>query len=457
MMFTRRSKDPSASLNALKVSSDATLTTSRIDRLLADADTEAEFTIGWVRIAAGLSLFAGGLFVSSGIGSLSLDPFAERSAFAALLSVSAFVALSAMSLLLISRRLFRPWMSFLLVGGDTVILGLALIVSLEDHALRGNWIAAMPVAWAAPLVLTVSALRYRATVQLCFAAFLTVGFFAVAYGLGFEPFLEANDVGASSPTSDAVARLFSLPPYLMRGLLFVMLGLTTVLTMSRARRLLLRAVGETVHGANLARFLPLEIASLVGTGGIVALREGRRQQATIMFVDIRGFTALAEDMDPARLSIFVSSFRRRVMDAAVAHDAVVDKFIGDGALLVFGIPEPRTDDSARAIACAHHILASVQRWNSNRRFNPPVRVGIGLHSGVVYFGLLGDDRRLEFTVLGDVVNVAARIEQATKEFNVPLLASTAVVEEAGQRSDWREITHEPLRGRGHVLGLLAPR
>jgi adenylate cyclase len=329
---------------------------------------------------------------------------------------------------------------------------------LEGLALGGNWIAAMPVAWAAPLMLTLGALRYRPTVQLCITALLTIGFFAVAYSLGFHPTLTNAQAGAATATtSDTVARLFSLPPYLIRGLFLILIGLTTALVMVRARRLLVRAVSETVHRGNVARFLPKEVASLVIKDGIMASREGRRQRATIMFVDIRDFTALAEGMDPARLSVLVSSFRRRVMDAAAAHGAIVDKFVGDGALLVFGVPEPRSDDSARAIACARQLLASIRCWNAKQQFDSPLRVGIGIHSGVVYFGVIGDERRLEFTVLGDVVNVAARIEQATKQFDVPLLASSTVVTEADQLGDWQEMSHEPLRGRAQHLAVFAPR
>ena len=87
---------------------------------------------------------------------------------------------------------------------------------------------------------------------------------------------------------------------------------------------------------------------------------------------------------------------------------------------------------------------------------PPVRVGIGVHSGDVYCGLVGDDTRLEFTVLGDTVNVAARLEQATKRFDVTLLASQPVVEAAGEEGLWRFVTDEPLRGSSNALAILAP-
>lgn len=428
-----------------------------IDRLLIEAEIEAEYTIGWVRIAAGLTLFAGGLF-ASGYSSLLQEHFLRKSTLVALLSVGAFLALGITSLLLVVRHWFKPWMAFALVAGDAAILALSLLAGLESRDLGGNWIAALPVVWAAPLVLTVGALRYRPAVQLWITALLTIGFVVVASSLGFRPFLATAEAGASSAEmSEAIARLFSLPPYLMRGVMLILIGLTTALVMVRARRLLVRAVSETVHRANLARFLPEEIAPLVGRNGVMSSRRGRRQQATIMFVDIREFTAFAEEMDPTTLSIFISAYRRRVMHAAEASGGVVDKFIGDGALVVFGVPEPRQDDSARAIACARHLLALVQRWNAKRQFDPPIRVGIGIHSGVVYCGVIGDERRLEFTVLGDVVNVAARIEQATKQFDVPLLASAIVVAEAGQQSEWQEMSREPLRGRDQHLAVLAPR
>jgi adenylate cyclase len=175
-----------------------------------------------------------------------------------------------------------------------------------------------------------------------------------------------------------------------------------------------------------------------------AWRSGRRQEVTVVFVDLRDSTALAEHMDPARVSIFVSAFRRRVMQAAQAHGGIVDKFIGDGALLIFGVPEPEPDDAKRAIGCAKEIVRLIARWNAKRHLHPPVRVGIGLHT------------RLEFTVLGDVVNVAARIEQATKRFAVPLLASDATIARAGESSEWREVSREAPRGRSGEILLLTP-
>jgi adenylate cyclase len=423
-----------------------------VDKLLQESETDAEYTIGWVRIAIGLALLASGFLVASGT-----DHLPHRAPFSALITLGAFLALGITSFLLSVRRWFRPWMAFVLVAGDAMILGASLFFSLEANGLGGNWVAAMPTVWAVPLLLAVGALRYRPVVQVWATAVMMIAVVGVALALGFRPVPAGLDIPPIPRELEAgIGLLFSLPPYLMRAVMLSLVGLATALVMVRSRRLLVRAVSETARRANLARFLPAEVAPLVGENEVASWRQGRRQQAAILFIDIRQFTAHAEKMDPARLSIFVSSFRRRVMRAARTYGGVVDKFIGDGALLVFGVPEPQSDDCARAIACAHKLLALLDRWNIKRGFDPPVRVGIGIHAGEVYFGLVGDDRRLEFTVLGDVVNVAAKIEQATKRFDAALLASEAVVMRAGQPSEWQAVGREPLGGRGEDLVILAP-
>ena len=215
------------------------------------------------------------------------------------------------------------------------------------------------------------------------------------------------------------------------------------------------AIRDTERRAALARFLPEEVVPQVAAGD-AGLREGRRQIASILFLDLRDSTALAERLDPKRLLIFITSFRRRIVAAARAHGGVVDKFIGDGALIVFGVPEVRPDDAARALACARRLDELVGRWNAKRRFDPPLRIGIGIHRGEILYGIVGDASRLELTVLGDAVNVAARLEQATKRWDTPILASAAVVEAAGAADRWYVVSDEPLPGRGERLPFLAP-
>ena len=119
------------------------------------------------------------------------------------------------------------------------------------------------------------------------------------------------------------------------------------------RSLLQSAIDETRRRANLARYLPAEIAE----SGLTALREGRRQAVAVMFVDMRGFTRRAETLDPAATGRLLADFRRFVVAAATRYAGVVDKFVGDSAMLVFGLPSPRPDDARRALNCALALLA----------------------------------------------------------------------------------------------------
>jgi adenylate cyclase len=248
---------------------------------------------------------------------------------------------------------------------------------------------------------------------------------------------------------------FGAPPNVVRIIMIASAAFVLVLVARRGRRLLEQAVHETTSRLSLTRFVPRELAPLLAQPGMAELSAGRRQTVAIVFVDMRGSTARAEHTDPERFAVFMSSFRRRVMGAARAHGGMVDKFIGDGALIVFGVPDPAPDDAERAFACADMLVDLIARWNDKHDVRPPVAVGIGVHVGEVFCGLVGDLERLEFTVLGDPVNVAARLEKATKEHGTPILATAEAVAAAGV--DWREVAVERLPGRTEPVRLMAPR
>jgi len=216
------------------------------------------------------------------------------------------------------------------------------------------------------------------------------------------------------------------------------------------------AVREAGRRASLARFLPEELSDRLADEDD-SLRAGRRQDAAVAFVDMRGSTTLAENLDPHELSVFLTSFRRRVMRIARLRGGVVDKFLGDGALVVFGLPEPRPDDAARALAFARDLVEVIARWNVKEEGHPAVRIGVGIHYGDLFCGIIGEDMRLEFTVLGDTVNVAARLEQATKAHGVPILVSEAARRAAGTDVGlWREVSRVPLRGRTEAMAYFTP-
>ena len=240
----------------------------------------------------------------------------------------------------------------------------------------------------------------------------------------------------------AAMQTIGLATAISTGISLVLMGLVA-----------LAALAEVRKRGRLARFLPVEIASRLADGDS-GLARGRSGPATIAFIDIRGSTALAETLAPAAVSALLNRFRGAVSAAAARHDGMVDKFIGDGALVVFGALDADAAAPARGLAFASELLARLAPEAGDAH---PFRIGIGLHHGEVFCGVVGDADRQEFTVLGDTVNIAARIEEATKHHATELLVSDAVLDAAGvDRGDWCRISCAPLRGRQEATSLWAP-
>lgn len=176
----------------------------------------------------------------------------------------------------------------------------------------------------------------------------------------------------------------------------------------------------------LARFFsPAIVAELQNAAALPALT---LRDAAIMFVDLRGFTRLSESTRPEELAGLLSEYRTIVSSAIFAHGGTVDKFIGDGVMAVFGFPRPAPDDRQRAIACAVETATMLTAWHEERARAglPAPRFGIGIHAGEVFGGVLSGGCHDEFTVFGDAVNVAERLEGMSKMLDATVVASERV-------------------------------
>jgi PAS domain S-box-containing protein len=174
--------------------------------------------------------------------------------------------------------------------------------------------------------------------------------------------------------------------------------------------------------------------------------------ATIMFVDIRDFTALTEELDPRDAVSTLNHFFEVAVPVIVEHGGHVDKFIGDGLLAVFGLESDDHGDADRALRAALELARLV-----SRDFEGAIEVGIGLHTGKVVAGNVGGGGRLDFTVIGDVVNTAARIEAATRSTGDPILISEAMrmqLREAELKAIERPSV--PIKGKRESMRLFAP-
>lgn len=153
--------------------------------------------------------------------------------------------------------------------------------------------------------------------------------------------------------------------------------------------------------------------------------EGEMREACVMFLDIRGFSRIAADKTPHEVMLYLNTLFGELIDVVNRHRGIVNKFLGDGFMAVFGAPAEDAQRVPHALHAAREILARVEALNQAGRI-PPTQVGIGLHAGQLVTGNVGTSQRKEYTLVGETVNLASRIEQATKDFDARLLVSGAV-------------------------------
>jgi adenylate cyclase len=154
------------------------------------------------------------------------------------------------------------------------------------------------------------------------------------------------------------------------------------------------------------------------------------RRVAVMFVDFRSFTAGARERTPQEVVDRLDGAFAILVDILDRHGGIVNKFLGDGFLALFGAPIAAADAAQHAVAAAREMLAANDRVNSATSW--PLRIGIGIHLGEVVAGNIGSPRRKEYTVIGDTVNFASRLESLNKDFNSQLLISSAVCEALGE-------------------------
>lgn len=419
--------------------------------LFAEAEIRAEATVAKLRAVVAAVLLAGVVVVILRPALAEPDPALMPSVLTALGSSGAFLLHGGLTLTVVRSGRFRRWMGWVFATVDVALVTGSVWLGLAVTDLAGGWLIAIPSLWVAPLILGFGALRYNPWIQ-AWVTILLVGALAVLAALAGP-----GPVPAGGPPP---AMLAEPAPNVMRLIMLALAGGVLVVAAWRARVLLSRAFDEVRRRHNLTRFLPPQLAGRLAEQGLAEITRGTRRTAAVMFVDIRGFTRRAEAMEPEAVSVFLGEFRRRVTACADGHHGVVDKFIGDAALIVFGAPIPSAAAAADALACARALLAEADGWSEAlvAEGRAPVAIGIGLHHGEVFCGAVGTAERLEFTVLGDVVNVAARLQDECKRTGLSLVASRELLEAAGEAPvGWVAMAPHPVRGRDGNLTLFGQR
>lgn len=212
--------------------------------------------------------------------------------------------------------------------------------------------------------------------------------------------------------------------------LLLMTGLLALLVL-RSRRLVIRQAAAARERTNLARYFPPTIVDQLAELD-EPLGPVRAQPVAVLFADIVGFTRYAEREQPGQVVAMLRAFHTRMERAVFDHGGTLDKFLGDGVMATFGTPNPGPRDAVNALACARTMLADIEAWNGERvrAGAAAIKLSVGIHYGNVILGDVGSERRLEFAVLGDVVNVASRLEELTRTIPCRVVASDALVQAA---------------------------
>ena len=192
---------------------------------------------------------------------------------------------------------------------------------------------------------------------------------------------------------------------------------------------------------NLERFFAPDVAATIAAAGSPLGTGGERRTVTVLFSDIRGFTGLAEGLPPERVAGILNEYFTIMAEIIFGHGGTLDKFLGDGLLAVWGAPLDTPDDASRAVAAARAMREAVAGLNASwaQAGHPTLGVGLGLARGEVFAGRIGSDHRLDYTVIGDAVNLAARLCDLapagaillTEEVRRELPAPAALEEEQG--------------------------
>lgn len=202
-----------------------------------------------------------------------------------------------------------------------------------------------------------------------------------------------------------------------------------------------------------SRYVTKQVADEILRNPDVISLGGKRQEVTILFADIRAFSAFSESHEPEEVISHLNEYLSAMVDVIFEHEGTLDKYIGDAIMVVYGSPLPHEDDALRAVRTALDMkerLAGLNRkWKLEGKTQ--LKVGIGVNTGDVIAGNIGDIRRMEYTVIGDNVNLASRVESLTKEYNCDIIISESVYEKVQGKIDTKKLGVATVKGKSRPV------
>ena len=388
----------------------------RVRIAIRDQQDRSEILIGWLQLS--VVVVFGGLYL------VSPKTFGEDIDFAPVpWALSIYLVLTVIRLVWAHQTRLPDWSLALSVVFDMMLL-MVLIWSFHlQYDQPPSFYLKAPTLLYVFIFIALRALRFEARFVLLSGVVAAIGWagmiFYVTHANPEDTMITRDYVMYMTSNSILLGAEFDK--------IISILTVTIIIAVAlyRARSLLIRSVTEQLASRELSRFFAPEIAERIkgAERGITAgMAEAR--DAAILNVDMRGFTALTHTHDPEEVMQVLADYQRQMVPVIQKHGGSIDKFLGDGIMATFGAAQPSATYAADALRAIDEICEVATRWQSDGaasgRPAPPINAAAA--TGRILFGAVGDESRLEYTVIGDAVNLSAKLEKQNKVTGVRALA-----------------------------------
>jgi len=410
----------------------------RVRYRVRQQQNQSEILIGWVQL--GVVLTFGVLYA------IAPKTFAEDAAFEPVpWALSAYLGFTVIRLLLAyQKRLTDPILYLSIVVDMTLLYGLIWSFHIQ-YVQPPSFYLKVPTLLYVFIFVALRTLHF----EVRFVA--TAGVVAALGWLAMVWYVVSSEPGNPMITRDYVEYMTSnsilLGAEFDKIISILVVTAILALAIARARHLMIRSIIDSTTASDLSRFVPTEVAQQVATSAdAVEAGQGEVREATIFFIDLADFTAIGEGLSPERLIATMNEYFTVVSKPIAKYGGVINQFQGDAILASFNLPKPHEDHAANAVRAALEIDRTLDTHTFNLGIQLMARIGI--NSGEVVGGLVGTRDRLSYTVHGDAVNLAARLEQLNKEYRTRILVSERTVALAGGHAfAFRRVGESRVRGR----------
>jgi len=422
---------------------------ARLNAAVADEQQRGERLVSWVE--AGAVLIWAALYALSRKTSPADAPFEPVP-----WTLAAYGLFIAARLILSYRQRLADWQVALSIVVDISVLMMLIWSFHLQYRQPPAFYLKAPTLLYVFIFIALRALRFEARWVLLTGFAAAIGWaILLVYSI-------ANADGVESITHDYVRYMTSAS--ILLGAEFdkivsiLMVTVVLALALHRAQQLIRRCVFDHAAALELSRFLARGVAKRI-TEAETSIEPGQAElrRAAILFVDLRRFTALAQGLPPASVMELLGTYQKRVIPIVERHGGSIDKFLGDGIMASFGAVLASTSYAADALHAADAIIDGLDEWRSSRQVLglPAPRAGISVTSGEVVFGAVGDETRLEYTVIGDAVNLGAKLEKCANADHVTAFTDRTTFELAVSQgyTPRHRVLH---RDRQYVKGIERP-